>query len=162
MKDGVTAEGLSAYNKAVSGHQRLEAFQAGIRDIVRNPLTVEGVTVGFQTEADIHSFIDLARQVTTDPTPQQIAILHFLPKLMAMAKESATRQYERTIQQPRQQGNQAPGDRPVVTPKPTEQPANQSTTDPFGRVSSSREMLRQQDPQLFNEVMQGKKKLFGG
>ena len=158
MERGVTAESLDAYQKAQTGHQKLMEFQNGIRQVIREPLTVEGVTVQFSTEQEVHAFVDLARQVTSAPTPKQIATLFFLQKLMAMKGETATRAYERQVQQPKP--TPTPGDgRPVVTPKPTEQPV--SASDPFGRVPSSREMLRQSDPAFFKDVMDGKKSLFG-
>ena len=164
------AEQMQAYQDAMAQHQRITSFQDGIRRTVNEPMNIGDVTVRFSSEAEVHEFMALARQITTQgPSPEQIAQLYWLPKLMTLASESAVRKYEQQLggnRQPAQPGQQAPGStppqqgqRPPVVP-PAQDPPARTSNDPFGRVPSSRELHKQLDPTGFQQVQSGKKGLF--
>lgn len=155
-----SADHTQRYQDALSEHQRVAAFQDSIRRVVNSPLSVGDVTIAFTNEAEVHSFIAATRNILSNgPTAEQLIQLHFLPKLLQLAGDTAVRKYEARIRQAQPQTSTpvSPSQQQVVTPAT---PQARPTSDPFGRVPSSRELHKALDPQGFEAVKAGRASLF--
>ena len=153
---------MQSYQDALAHQQRVGAFHDGIRQVVGQPMTIGDVTVQFTSESEVHEFMALAKQITSSgATPQQLAQLYWMPKLMQLSGDNAARAYERKVQAAQPAQNPQNPQQPVAPVVPVKSPTSRESADPFGRVPSSREMHKQMFPNDFAQVQAGKKTLFG-
>lgn len=164
---GFNLANAKRYESARAHHDKVSEFRSELRNAISgNVIDLGGgQTVAFSDQGEVKRFFDMVGQVLSRPSAQQLLRLHFYESAMRMSTESAARQYESGVTRARAGGStkQTPVSQTQSQQGFLGAPGTQQQPPPQSRgngVPSTKELFKQNYPDAFNDVMNGRRGLF--